>query len=81
MTNRYCLIDESTSVCVNVVLWDGNLDTWSPPVGYIALPQETTPSKVWAWNTGLGDWSLVPSEPIGWTGFTWDGTYLIAPRP
>lgn len=39
---RYAVIDKETGRCVNVVLWDGNTDTWSPPKGTTAVADEKT---------------------------------------
>ena len=31
MIETYAIIDDVGGWCVNVVLWDGNLETWQPP--------------------------------------------------
>lgn len=33
MIETYAIIDDTGGWCVNVVLWDGNLETWQPPIG------------------------------------------------
>ena len=35
--NRYAIIDERSGLLVNIVIWDGNLETWHPPVGTKAI--------------------------------------------
>lgn len=37
---RYYLLDKNDNV-VNIVLWDGNTDTWSPelPLRAVAIPE------------------------------------------
>ena len=75
-TQNYCMVQESNNVCENVVVWDGNTDTWTPPSGYLMLVQSTTPSKVWAWDSVNNLWFLDITQGLGSIGFTWDGTYL-----
>jgi hypothetical protein len=36
MDNHYAILDEQGGWLVNLVVWDGNVQTWSPPVGTIA---------------------------------------------
>lgn len=79
-TQNYCMVNEQTNVCDNVVVWDGDTNTWTPPPGYLMLVQDTTPAKNWAWNTVTKVWELVVYG-LGSTGFTWDGTYLITNEP
>jgi len=33
MIDAYAIIDDAGGWCINVVLWDGNLETWKPPSG------------------------------------------------
>jgi hypothetical protein len=80
-TQNYCMINEATNVCDNVVLWDGNPDSWTPPAGYLMLVQATTPAKTWGWDTQTMAWVLVDDTGNGQIGFTWDGTYLITNEP
>lgn len=77
---NYCMVNEATNVCDNVVVWDGNPDTWTPPAGYLMLVQATTPAKTWGWDTQTMAWVLEVSGE-GQIGYTWDGTYLITNEP
>lgn len=77
---NYCMVNEQTLVCENVVSWDGNPDTWIPPTGYLMLPQATTLAKTWVWDNGTKTWVIEVSGE-GQIGFTWDGTYLITDEP
>ena len=43
------MIQENT--VTNVVVWDGNTNTWTPPADSIQLVQATTPALVWQGNT------------------------------
>ena len=79
-TQNYCLIN-TENICDNVVLWDGNPDTWQPPSGYLTLVQETTPSKVWALNQSRTAYILIDTVGDGTIGFTWDGTFLVTNDP
>lgn len=78
-TQNYCMINEATGICENLCLWDGNLDTWTPPAGYVMLLQATTPAKMWAYSAD--SYSLVAQDGAGQIGFTWDGTHLITNDP
>lgn len=81
MTNQnYCMVNDQTKVCENVVLWDGNPDTWMPPAGYLMLVQSTTPTKVWGMDADK-TWVLVEVIGDGQIGFTWDGQFLITNEP
>lgn len=35
MNEKYAILDEVGGWLVNLVVWDGNLETWQPPVGTI----------------------------------------------
>lgn len=70
----YCMVNPN-KVCDNICKWDENSDTWQPPDGYVMLVQATTPSKIWIGN------NLVQRMGSGGINFTWDGTFLIEPKP
>jgi hypothetical protein len=36
--NTFAILDQTGGWLVNLVLWDGNPGTWSPPQGSIAVP-------------------------------------------
>jgi hypothetical protein len=38
--NSYAIINEKGGWLENLVIWDGDLETWQPPVGTIAKPIE-----------------------------------------
>ena len=40
MIQAYAIIDNDGGWLVNIVMWDGNLETWQPPAGTIAKPIE-----------------------------------------
>jgi hypothetical protein len=77
----YCTVDTATNICDNVVMWDGNPDTWTPPVDHLMLAQSTTPAKVWEYDSVAKTWSLGVQVGAGQIGFTWDGTYLTTNEP
>jgi len=79
---NYLLIENN--IVTNNVAWDGNTQTWQPPVDAIMLVQSTTPAMVWTpilVDKILTDWAL--TEEIGQSqiGFTWDGTVCTTNQP
>lgn len=72
-TQNYCMVNTETNICENVCLWDGNIETWTPPAGYLMLVQDTTQAKNWVLTNNV--WSIEISG-VGSIGYTWDGTYL-----
>ena len=80
MTNQnYLMIEEN--VVTNIVLWDGNTQTWQPPQDAIMLVDETTPTKIWELNAEKTEYVLVDSIGDSNIGFTWDGTFCITNQP
>jgi len=83
MTTQNYLIVESNIVTNNVV-WDGNPETWQPPVGSIQLVDATTPALIWEPVTvdhKTVDWVLVEVIGAGDIGFTWNGSILTTNEP
>jgi hypothetical protein len=80
-TQNYCMVNQTTNVCDNVCIWDGNPNTWTPPANYLMLVQATTPAKIWTWNAADKVWQLTVQVGEGGVGFTWDGTYLTTNAP
>ena len=81
MTIQNYLVVESNAV-TNVVVWDGNTETWTPPNDAIMLVQSTTPTMVWEKTKvdGVVTWNLVEQMGAGGIGFTWDGTVLTTDK-
>jgi hypothetical protein len=81
MTIQDYLIIEN-NIVNNSVLWDGDVNTWEPPIDSIQVIQETTPAMIWKLNDLLPP-SYVLTEIIGAgdIGFTWDGTVLTTNEP
>jgi len=83
MTNQNYL-EVQNDVVINVVVWDGNPDTWTPPEGSIMLVQETTPAIVWSpirTDGVITDFELAEIMGAGDIGFTWDGTVCTTNQP
>ena len=81
ITQEYLQVENN--VVTNILMWDGDVNTWQPPADAIMLVQATTPSMVW-----LPDDTVTPAiykltEIIGFgsIGFTWDGTVLTTNQP
>lgn len=80
---NYLMIDNTTNIVENVVVWDGNTDNWNPGNNYTMLVQSTTNAKIWSVNMNLTpiDYELTIVAGHGQIGFTWDGTSLTTNEP
>ena len=78
MTIQNYLIVEA-DVVTNVVVWDGNPNTWQPPSDSIQLVQATTPALVWVAIPSSSPTNYVLQEVIGAgsIGFTWNTTTQV----
>jgi hypothetical protein len=70
-----------SNVVTNNVAWDGNTQTWTPPLNSIQLEDEITPAMVWQINSDMDSYELVEVIGAGDIGFTWDGTVLTTNQP
>lgn len=77
----YLIVEENT--VTNSVLWDGDTNTWNPPVNSIQLIQATTTAMVWKpyFLSDPCSWKLEPVNGVGQIGFTWDGSVLTTFEP
>ena len=74
---NYLLINTQTNVVDNVVVWDGVDEWWVPREGHFAIPQATTPAKVWELNA-LGDaYEMQGVVGAGQIGFVWESPYVV----
>ena len=76
-TQNYLMIENG--VVTNILLWDGNTQTWQPPSDATMLVQETTPTKVW--GVVNEEWVLVDAIGNAEIGFTWDGSVATTNQP
>lgn len=79
-TQNWLMVNELTNVLDNIVLWDGNFENWTPPSGYLMLPENTTLIKNWEWDVASETWILAITGSAS-VGDTWDGTYIITNDP
>lgn len=75
MTIQNYLIVEN-NVVTNGCVWDGDVNTWTPPLDATMLIQSTTPAIVWELNSDKTDWVLTEVVGVGAIEFTWDGSVL-----
>lgn len=82
MTIRNYLQIQDNEV-TNVVVWDGNVNTWQPPEGSIMLVQDETPAMMWMQDTSVSPavYRLTEQMGLAGVGFTWDGTVCITNEP
>jgi hypothetical protein len=83
MTTQNYLVVEN-NVVTNIVLWDGDTNTWQPPADATMLVQSTTPAMTWVQTlppTTPPTSSLQQVMGAGNIGFTWNGTVLTTNQP
>ena len=78
-TQNYLMVQET--VVTNIVLWDGNTQSWQPPENATMLVYSTTPTKIWGYNEDETDFILVSSVGDASVGFTWDGSFATTNEP
>ena len=78
-TQNYLMVEND--VVTNICVWDGDINTWSPPADATMLIQATTPAMVWQLNADKTDWVLTEVLGVGDIGFTWDGTVVTTNQP
>ena len=79
MTTQNYLQVES-NVITNIVFWDGDTNTWQPPVDATMLIQANTQALVWTavlTDGKITDWTLTEELGQGQIGFTWDATTQV----
>lgn len=73
------------NVAIDMVDWDGNSETWTPPEDAILLPLATTLAKTWVLNADKTEYIYETIMGMGSIGDTWDGEILtttqIEPPP
>lgn len=79
ITQNYLIIEEN--VVTNICVWDGDTNTWQPPIGATMLFQESTPAMVWQYDSVSKQWVLFEIMGAADIGFTWNGTVCITNQP
>ena len=79
MTTQNYLEVNTENVVDNIIVWDGNVNTWTPPAGYTMLVKSTTPALVWRKDNSVTPPIYVLVEVIGAgsIGFTWNTTTKV----
>jgi hypothetical protein len=79
MSDNYLMVNKATNVIENIVLWDGNLETWNPGDEFLLLKAEETSCTVWFWDNG----QLQSQQIVGAAGVgdTWDNGNAVKPQP
>ena len=61
---QYALI--KNGIVTDMVLWDGNTDTWKPPVGTLTLAEDQAPGITagWTYLNGIASAPVVVPAPV-----------------
>ena len=78
-TQNYLIVEKN--VVTNNVVWDGDVNTWTPPADSIQLIQATTPAMIWEENADKTDYVLTEQMGAGDIGFIWDGSACVTNQP
>jgi len=76
MTTQNYLIVEA-DVVTNVCVWDGDINTWQPPLDATMLIKADTNALIWESNSDNTDYVLVEVLGAGSIGFTWNTTTQV----
>lgn len=88
LEQNYLIIQNN--VVTNIVLWNGDIATWTPPTDSIQLVEKDTPLLLWSpvfetdpitENRKLVDWVLAQQAGFIGIGFTWDGSVCTTNEP
>jgi hypothetical protein len=80
MTNQDYLIIEN-NVVTNSIMWDGDVQNWTPPTNSILVVQSETQAMVWVADASIKDFKLEQRLGAGRIGYTWDGNILTTNEP
>ena len=78
---NYLMVNLQNNIVENTIYWNGDVNTWQPPEGYLMLVDAETFGEVWTLNEEETDYVLVTALGAGDIGFTWDGTKCITNQP
>jgi len=78
---NYLMVGDVSKVVENIILWDGNTETWTPPPLVTMLVQADTLAMIWKLNEDSSAWELAEEMGVGKIGFTWDGSKLTTNEP
>lgn len=57
---RYALVMDG--VCIGVILWNGNTDTWTPPIGVDTVELNNISTVCSGWVFSNNTW--IPPQPL-----------------
>lgn len=80
-TQTYYVINQTTNICDNIVMWDGSTATWALPTNCLMLLQSATPVKSWVWDAANKQWAFAIQQETAEIGYTWDGVNLVTNKP
>lgn len=78
------MINQTSNIVENIVYWDGDVNTWQPPQGYLMLIQADIIAQVWEsmiTDGKITDWVLVNQLGSGQIGFIWNGSVVTTNQP
>ena len=78
---NYLMINKQTNIVDNIIVWDGDTQSWNPPSNYLMLPAATTMAYDWFWVESVQDYELQENMGGGNVGDTWNGTACITSTP
>jgi len=76
MTTQNYLVVEN-NVVTNVCVWDGDVNTWTPPADATMLIQADTQALIWELNADKTAYVLTEVLGAGQIGFTWNTTTQV----
>lgn len=67
-------------VAIDAIVWGGNIDSYTPPTGAVALQIDMTPALNWDFDDASHDFVLRETG-VGCIGYTFDNGILVTNLP
>lgn len=62
--STYAVVNSSTNVCDNVIVWDDQIHPWTPPADHYTVNIDGLEVAIgWSYNPNTNEWTAPPEPP------------------